>query len=365
METEDWYWWALSRSPGIGAKKFHGLIRYFGSAREAWQAPLGEWGAAAPPAWRHRLEEHRREFPRQAAAEQARMKKMGVQLLLYGQDNYPSGLRSLDSPPPVLYLAGQVSALENGNVAMVGSRRASPYGCAVARELGRELAELGLTVVSGMARGIDSWAHRGVLQGGGVTVAVLGCGLDRPYPRENAALMQEIAQKGAVVSEYPLGTEPKPGHFPVRNRIISGLSRGVIVVEAGCKSGSLITVDWALSLGLEVFVVPGNINNPGSQGSNRLLKQGAHPITEGRDVAEVLGLVPLMSPPEGEGEPLTEEEQRVLELFQDRELNADEVIRGSGLTAQKAVAILLMLEVKGIIQRFPGPVYVRSPVRGY
>lgn len=272
--------------------------------------------------------------------------------------DYPENLKTIFDPPPVLYYRGELKAEDALAVAIVGSRRATPYGRESATRLARELARAGVTVVSGLARGIDSCAHRGALAGGGRTLAVLGSGLDVIYPPENARLYAEIAENGAVISEFPLGTAPEPGHFPRRNRVISGLSRAVVVVEAARTSGSLITADCALEQGREVLAVPGPITSPMSWGTNNLIKQGAKLLQEVTDVLSTLGL-PSPGVEEAAKPDLTTQEEKVYSFFSERALHIDELVHLSGLTVQEVTAILMMLELKGLVRQLPGKMFCR------
>jgi DNA processing protein len=269
---------------------------------------------------------------------------------------YPSLLAELHDPPAALHVRGDVQILNEPAVAVVGARSCSPYGAQVARGLGRELAGAGVVVVSGLARGIDGEAHRGALEAGGRTVAVLGCGIDRDYPRSHAELASRIREKGAVVSEYPPGIEPAPWRFPARNRIIAGLCAATVVVEARERSGALITADFALELGRDVFAVPGEITSLLAAGTNDLLRQGAAPLLAAEDVLAALGLenaartLPPLSPAASQ----------VLRLLADGARDADEVARASGRTTAEIAAVLVELELAGIASGADG-LYRVSP----
>jgi DNA processing protein len=256
---------------------------------------------------------------------------------------FPPLLKAIFDPPPALYLrgAGDAELLARRAVAVVGARSCSPYGAQVARMLGRELAAAGLVVVSGLARGIDGEVHRGALDGGGITVAVLGCGIDRDYPAVNAALSRRIEEKGLVVSEYDAGIEPAPWRFPARNRIIAGRSEAVVVVEARERSGALITADFALEEGRDVFAVPGEITSALSAGTNALLRLGATPVTSVGDVLELFGLAPART----EAAPLGPAAQSLLERLRDGALTGDELVRACGIDPAEASAALMELEL--------------------
>jgi DNA processing protein len=273
---------------------------------------------------------------------------------------YPPLLRAIPDPPPVLWLRGDVPAglLALPAVAVVGARACSSYGRSVARTLGRELAAAGLVVVSGLARGIDAEAHRGALDAGGLTVAVLGCGIDRDYPAAHRELASRIIERGLVVSEYEPGVEPAPWRFPARNRIIAGLCAATVVVEARARSGALITADFALEDGREVMVVPGEITSAVSAGSNALLRLGATPVTRTADVLEVFGIEPGRAPVAATEGPAG----ALLELLADAPASIDELARASGLAPGEVAAALTELELVGRVSEGDG-VYRASIAR--
>lgn len=265
---------------------------------------------------------------------------------------YPPLLRAIPDPPAVLWLRGEAppELLERPSVAIVGARACSSYGRSVARTLGRELAAAGLVVVSGMARGIDSEAHRGALEAGGITVAVLGCGIDRDYPAAHRDLASRIAQRGLIVSEYEAGVEPAPWRFPARNRIIAGLCTATVVVEARERSGALITADFALEDGREVMVVPGEITSSVSAGSNALLRLGATPVTATADVLEAYGIECVVDLPESPGGLAG----RLLERLAESPASIDELARSSGIAPGDVAAALIELELAGRISEGDG-----------
>ena len=278
--------------------------------------------------------------------------------VFFSGSGYPSSLSDIPDPPAVLFFEGELEkALQKPVVAVIGSRRSSVYGLGVARSLSRALSSSGICVTSGLARGIDGEAHRGSLEAGGPTIAVLGCGIDVPYPPEHSRLARSITNCGALVSEYPPGTKPDRFNFPERNRIISGLSRGVIVVEAGERSGTMITVNSALDQGREVFAVPGEVTRSTSFGTNRLLKEGASLVTSVDDVLEVLGISVKKQTasrlPDVEGEVAV----AVVQLLADSPLHFDEMVRKLELDTGALQAELLMLEMQGHIIRRPGEIY--------
>jgi DNA processing protein len=275
-------------------------------------------------------------------------------------DKYPKILIQIPDPPPYLYVKGELPA-SGSAVAIVGSRRASACGLMIAEKLAKELAENGITVVSGMARGIDTAAHRGTLKGGGHCVGVLGCGIDIQYPAENRHLFTSIREKGALISEFPMGTTPRAENFPRRNRIISGLSYGVLVVEAAENSGSLITARYALEQGRDVFAIPGNITYSSSRGTNRLIKQGAKLVECIEDILEELPQGVVNSIPASSAKyTLAPLEAAVYTFLSDAPLHIDEIIVKSALTVGEVSVILLRLELNGLITQLPGKHYTVS-----
>jgi DNA processing protein len=264
---------------------------------------------------------------------------------------YPGLLTELHDPPERLFVRGQtLDALSRPAAALVGSRACSPYGAQVARVLARDLAAAGVAVVSGLARGIDGEAHRGALEAGGPTVAVLGCGIDRDYPRAHAGLARRIVENGLVVSEYPPGVEPAPWRFPARNRIIAGLARATVVVEARERSGALITADFALELGRDVFAVPGEITAALSAGTNELLRQGAAPVLGAGDLLDALGI----ARPSPERSALSPAAEHLLELVGARACTVDELVRASGRPSADVAAALVELELAGAVAEADG-----------
>jgi DNA processing protein len=283
-----------------------------------------------------------------------------VQTVARRDRRFPSLLRELHDPPSTLYVRGDVAALAVPGVAVVGARSCSAYGAQVARSVARDLATARVVVVSGLARGVDGEAHRGALEGGGQTVAVLGCGIDRDYPRSHAELARRIAASGAVVSEYPPGVEPAPWRFPARNRIIAGLSLATVVVEARERSGALITADFALELGRDVFAVPGEITSGLSAGTNDLLRQGAAPLTSVRDVLDALGIESTSVAPTSA---VSDAAAALLALLGDGASGMDELVRTSGLSSAEVAAALVELELAGLAAQADGVYRSFSPGR--
>ena len=268
--------------------------------------------------------------------------------------DYPELLRELHDPPPGLFLrgAGGAELLRRPAVAIVGARACSSYGAQVARLLGRELAAAGLVVLSGLARGVDGEAHRGALDAGGLTIAILGCGIDRDYPAAHAQLAQRICERGLVASEYAPGVEPAPWRFPARNRIVAGLASATVIVEARERSGALITADFALETGREVFAVPGEITSSLSAGTNALLRLGATPLTSSGDVLETLGVTPAEA--EASSPELSEAAIAVLAVLATEPAGADQLIRTTGLGAPGVARALAELELAGAVAEADG-----------
>lgn len=292
------------------------------------------------------------------------IKENGVSLLTPEDENYPDNLKEIYDPPYLLYIKGKIKKTDKNALAIVGSRRASYYGLSTAEKFAFALASRGITVVSGMARGIDTQAHKGALKAQGRTTAVLGSGLANIYPEENRELAEEITQQGTLVSEFPMETVPFRQNFPRRNRVISGLSKGVIVVEAADKSGALITADFALEQGRDVFAVPGKVDSFTSRGTHSLIKQGAKLASSVGDILEELRL-DIFSPKGENNKPvyevvLEDREKKFFELLSDEPKHIDELIRESGLGITESSDILLKLELRGLIRQLPGKMFVRK-----
>lgn len=355
--------WACGLLPQMGGAGLQGLLETFGSALQAWAAPV-EALCQASRIGRATAEAMAR-FPwvQELREEQARLEAAGVGVIVWGDAEYPARLQTIASAPPFLYLRGRLDAADDAAVAIVGSRHATAYGEEVARELATELSRRGLCIVSGLARGIDSAAHRGALAAGGRTLAVLGSGLEEIYPPEHRGLADEVATSGALLSEFPFRMPPLRPNFPRRNRIISGLSLGVVVVEAGVESGALITAHHALEQGREVFAVPGRVHARYSEGCNRLIKAGAKLVENWEDV--LVELVPALKPrrrarpAEGPRPELTADEQRLYELLADDALHIDQLIVKSGWGGGRVASVLVGLEMKGVVQQNKGKMFER------
>jgi len=344
----------LERLPRVGPVTVQRLIATFGSAERAVTAPDAEFAAVAGSASaRARRDPSIRDAVSRTLDECV---SQGVDIVSLGSRAYPAALLHLADPPPTLYLRGPLSLPRGTGVAVVGSRRSTATGRKVAQELAAGLAREGIPVVSGIALGIDGAAHRGALAVAGPTVAVLGCGTDRPYPRAHARLFAEIAREGLLVSEFPPGTDPAPHHFPRRNRIIAALSRAVVVVEAGERSGALITVDHALDLGLDVFACPGREGDPVSEGCRRLIRDGARAVGSVAELLDQLGGDLRVATP-ADGAPGVRPAGvagRVFEALDAAGVSADEVARRSGMGVGPTLAALSTLEAGGWVRRGPG-----------
>lgn len=294
-----------------------------------------------------------------------KIQDMDARIIVYSDRNYPDILREIYDPPMLLYIKGKDIPPDIENIAIVGSRRPTPYGLKVTHQLAEELSKYGLGIVSGMAYGIDTSAHWGAISSQGFTIAVLGTGINVIYPRSNKKLYQKIIDCGAILTEFPPDTLPEGKNFPVRNRIISGLSRGVIVIEAATRSGSLITANLALEQGREVFAVPGSINSPKSKGTHYLIKQGAKLIEKAEDVLEELGYLYASEKNLDENQkPLPAQEMDLIEkqiyqLITDYPIHIDEIIKKCNLNPSEASSILLKMEIKGFIRQLPGKLFVR------
>ncbi len=352
------YWVAFSLVKGIGAVRFQALMKYFGDPQLAWGAPSDALRAAGlSDKIIENLNTVRSSVDLDQVWEQIELK--GISVLIQSDEKYPERLNEIDQPPPVLYLQGELNANDAWAIAIVGTRRVTAYGRQVAEEIAGTLARNGLTIVSGLARGVDSIAHQAALDAGGRTIAVLGSGIDRIYPPENRQLAQKIRADGALISEYFPGTAPEASNFPQRNRLISGLSLAVIVIEAGHTSGALITASFAADQGREVFAVPGNINSPNSVGTNRLILNGAHPLLAAEQVLETLDLRRV---PEHQTArvvlPGDAVEAQLLETIGEEPLHIDEITSRTEIPIEKVTATLALMELKGMVRQVGGMQYI-------
>jgi len=358
------YWVGFSRVRGIGPVRLRALMDHFGDIRAAWAASSATLKALG---FDRRTMENFLTLRSKLdlAAELARVYELGVTVLTWDSDDYPPLLKSISDPPPVLYVKGKLLAQDEWALGAVGTRRATVYGREATRALVSGLAASGVTIVSGLAHGVDTYAHRAALDAGGRTIAVLGSGVDVIYPSENRKLAERIANSGAVVSEYPLGTRPEGGNFPRRNRIISGLSLGLLVVEGRVTSGAMITADYAAEQGREVFAVPGNILNPVSAGPNQLIQQGAKLVTSIGDILEELNLTMVAAQTEArEIIPDNETEAVLLKQLSSEPVHVDELGRVAGLPISEVSSTLALMELKGKVRQVGGMNYVLAREAG-
>ena len=360
-EVERTYWIAFTSVRGVGRVRFQQLEEHFASMADAWRAPAGELRAAGlDDAAVRAITQTRPDVD--PDAEVARLHRGGVRAITWHDNEYPKQLREVYDRPPVLFVRGQLLPSDEWAVAVVGTRRVSVYGRQVAEEMARGLAANRVTVVSGLARGVDAVAHRAALEAGGRTIAVLACGLDLVYPPEHKKLAAEIAERGALVTEYALGVEPRGDFFPRRNRILSGMSLGVLVVEGDIKSGALITARMALEQNREVFAIPGSMYSPNSRGPNKLIQDGEAKLT--LDVQDVLDELNLsMASHQIEAVELIvedETEQVVLRSLTAEPVYVDDLRRLCGLPISAVTSALAMLELKGAVRQVGRMNYVRA-----
>jgi len=353
------YWLGFNLVRGIGPMRLQMLLDVFGDIESAWKAPEAALcEARLDRRTLHNLLQVRGQVDLDEVLQ--RITQAGVHVLTWDHAAYPVLLRQITDAPPVLFVRGEITPADEWSVAMVGTRKATVYGREVAHRLAGDLARNGVTIVSGLARGIDAIAHKAALEAGGRTIAVLGSGVDYIYPSEHHVLAQAIIENGALLSDFPLGTRPEASNFPARNRIISGLSLGVVVVEAGYKSGALITADFAADHGREVFAVPGSILSPASAGCNRLLRDGAAIVTEARDILETLHLDQLAEKQVArEILPANDTEAAILAQLSAEPRHLDALARELDIPVETISSTLVMMELKGMTRQ-PTPLhYVR------
>lgn len=365
MIEEKYYWLALNMVPGVGRKLYHRLIKHFQAPAEVFKAShsqllqvegVGENLAEAVSSF---------DVDKVIDQEKKLVELNRVSIITFQDDIYPENLKKIYDPPPVLYMKGSIVKSDNVAVAIVGTRAPTRYGKLVTEKIASGLTERGVIIISGMASGIDSIAHRSAIVAGGRTIAVFGCGVNMTYPAENINLKEKIKENGAVLSEFPMNAKPERPNFPMRNRIISGLSLGTIVIEAAEKSGALITSDFALEQGKDVFAVPGNINSPKSKGTNRLIKMGAKLVENADDVIEEFPYEIKMLLQAGSKQKkktevpgLTNDEKKIYSLLSEEEIHIDALIEESNLPSQKVSALLIQMELKDIIKQQSGKMFV-------
>jgi DNA processing protein len=352
------YWVGFSIVRGIGPARLRGLLDRFGDVENAWRASDSELRHAG-------LDRRSLANLLQTRAscnletELQRVTSSRASVLTWDSPGYPRLLKETLAPPPVLYIRGQLTPDDDWSVAVVGTRRASPYGREVTGRLAAALARSGITVVSGLARGIDAEAHRAALEAGGRTIAVLGCGIDRIYPPEHRRLADAIAEHGAIVSDYPVGTKPEACNFPPRNRIISGLSLGVLVTEAGRRSGALITADFATEQGREVFAVPGSILSHSSAGTNSLIQDGAKAVLGPEDILEELNLRFVAEQSSARRQlPTNDVEARLMGLLCHEPVHVDELRQQVSMPISQVTSTLTLMELKGLVRQVGSMKYV-------
>lgn len=364
-------WLRLRSVTGISDETICTLVRHFGGPEEVLSASVSELRQVigrSSPRLGSLLKEPDRSVVERVRNTMRRVEGGLCSVVTILDTAYPRRLAMIPNPPPLLYVRGTLPSSDDPAIAIVGSRNVTPAGVLTTQALSQDLAAMGFTIVSGLARGIDAAAHRGALAAQARTVAVLGCGVDRTYPPEHLALRRDIEVSGAVVSEHPPGTPPLPHHFPLRNRIVSGLSLGVIVSEAGLQSGALITARLAMEQNREVFAIPGSIRQGKHRGAHGLIKQGAKLVETADDVVEEL--LPQLDEPFRDrlkdmvaGEPappaVTAKEQQVLTLFNDEPISVDEVLDRVSLEYTEVMTLLLGLELKGVLAQAPGSCYIK------
>lgn len=368
MTTQDnrFLWLALAAVPGVGAVTYKALITAFQDPEKVFAAGESELKAAGIAA--QAIKGLQGFTPPSSIGDTLKKADdLGIEVIPLGYPAYPARLREIPGPPPYLYVRGNLPEADSPTISFVGSRQATWYGRDTTTRLCRELAGRGVTIISGMARGIDTCAHKGALDGGGRTIAVLGCGLDICYPPENAGLAETIASSGALVSEFALGTGPNPENFPRRNRIISGLALGTVVVEAAPDSGSLITAQLALDQGRKVFAVPGNLNSAQSRGTNTLIKAGATLVTGAEDIIEALlphfrGMSARVAASKTNAPlpPMSADEDRMYRTLTLEPKHIDLISTETGAPVHLVSAILMGLELKGLLRQLPGKMFVAS-----
>ncbi len=352
------YWIGFNLIKGIGAVRMQGLIAYFGDLESAWSAAPAELaGAGLGLKVIERVVQARENVDLGKVWE--RIEKQGIKILTWQDESYPQRLKEIDQPPPVLYIRGEYLPDDHFAVAIVGTRRVTPYGRQITEELSSFLAANGMTVISGLARGVDAIAHQTVLKAGGRTIGVLGSGVDKIYPPEHRVLAEQMMEHGAIISDYAPGTPPDASNFPPRNRIISALSLAVVVVEAGETSGALITAEFAAEQGREVFAVPGSILAPQSKGTNKLIQRGALPLLSVNDLMQALDITRA-----GEQKaarkviPADTTEAKLLGILGSEPLHVDEIRSQSELPIEKVSATLALMELKGMVRQVGGMNYV-------
>lgn len=350
---------ALNRLVCIGPKGFMKLDNYFDSFKDAWKASIRHFEKAGIGGEKALEEIGTMRAKIDPSKEWEKLKKNNIEVITKSDPEYPDFLKEIPDPPYILYIKGAKQTLAGNCLGVVGTRSFTTYGKEVTPYLVKPLVNQGLTIVSGLAKGIDTFAHKACLEAGGITVAVLATGVERVYPKSNAKLAKKIVKKGgAIISENPIGTEPRRWRFPPRNRIISGLSLGVLVVEAGKKSGALITARTALEQNREVFAVPGDILSSASKGPNRLLKEGAKAACQPDDILEELNVEKVTLQKQARKViPETKQEKQILEVLKEGARHIDKIIEGTELSARKTSVALTTMTIKGKVKEMGGGMY--------
>jgi DNA processing protein len=355
-DSETAFWLAISRVPFIGPARVERLLQTFGSLSAAWAAPAEELQVALESRSLSELLAARSRID--PAGDLDRLRRLGISAVHPGHPSYPRLLAEISGRPSLLYVRGELAAADDTSVAIVGTRRATPYGRQAAERTAAELAQAGITVVSGLARGVDAAAHRAALEAGGRTIAVLGSGPDVIYPAEHRRLAEQILESGAILSEFPPGAKPDAQNFPARNRIVSGMTLGTLIVEAPARSGALITASFAADQGREVFVLPGSIFAQTSEGTNALLRDGARLGRDGADILEDLGLGGGGSVATQSQMVLDDNERRLYAALGKEARHIDELAEEAGLSAGAASALMLTMELKGLVRNHGAQYYV-------
>ncbi|MFQ3548425.1 MAG: DNA-processing protein DprA [Armatimonadota bacterium] len=356
------YWLRLSRLE-LNPRLANDLLEKFGSPEVIFNVSDEELLSVKRCNEKH-IEKIRMPEPAVIQEDLKKLDKYDIKILTIKCKDYPQSLKNIYDPPVMLYMRGKVIERDKLSIAIVGSRKASIYGKSIAEKLSKELAQRSLTIVSGGARGIDTCAHTGALAVGGRTIAFLGCGIDIVYPAENKAMFSAISKNGAILSEFPMGSNPDPWRFPARNRLVSGISMGVLVCQSPITSGALITAEYALEQGRNVWAVPGNIDDSRNQGCHKLIKDGAGLVESAEDIFFDLGIdkkeenhtLDLDMPVES----FSEDEQKIISLLSLEPVSMDDIIRESGLPVSKVSGALIMLEMKRLVKKVPGDSYVRA-----
>lgn len=357
MDDDRRFWVGFNLVKGIGAVRLRALLTYFGDAGTAWHAPAEELQAVGLSAKLvSNIIKARQDISLDEVWEN--ILNLGITVLTWEDSDYPSRLREVSPSPPVLYIRGEIKPEDEWAVALVGTRRMTAYGRQVTERITTHLVQAGITLVSGLARGIDGAAHQAALQAGGRTLAVLGCGVDRVYPPDHRKLAAQIMEQGALISDYPPGTAPEASNFPPRNRIISGLSMATVVVEAGQKSGALITAEFAVEQGREVFAVPGNVLAPQSKGPNRLIQDGARVLLDPQEILEVLDLTRITQHNLARTVlPSNATEAQLFGVLSHEPMHVDEIRSQTNFPIEQVTSTLALMELKGMVRQVGGMRY--------